>query len=147
MRTLFVALCLVALLPGCATIVGGLTQRVSVETKAQGAQVEGAECTLANSKGTWPVTTPGSVAIRRAYGDLSVTCKHDKWPDGTATVKSLTKGLAYGNVIVGGGIGVGVDIATGSAYDYPTLLTIEMGQSRVLPVAEPNGMGTVKKIE
>lgn len=147
MRTLFLAPCLVALLPGCATVVGGMSQRVSVETRAQGAPVEGAACTLVNGKGTWSVNTPGSVIVNRAYSDMAVTCKHDKWPDGTATVKSLTKGLAYGNVILGGAIGVGVDVATGAAYDYPILLTIEMGQSRLLPVAEPNVMGTFKKME
>lgn len=147
MRTLVWALCIAALLPGCASVVGGLNQKIAVETTAKGAAVEGAECTLANSKGTWSVTTPGSVSVHRAYGDLAVTCKHEKWPEGTATVKSLTKALAYGNVIVGGAIGVGVDVATGAAYDYPQRLMIEMGQWRQLPIAEPNVMGTFKKME
>jgi len=31
--------------------------------------------------------------------------------------------MAAGNIVFGGLIGVGVDIATGAAYDYPALIT------------------------
>lgn len=127
MRTLLLALVLAAILPGCATITTGQNQSVSVETRAKGQSVVGAACKLANDKGTWFVTTPGSVTVSRAYGDMSINCTHEKAPPGALIVKSSTKAMAFGNIIIGGVIGAGVDIATGSAYDYPNLITVEMG--------------------
>jgi hypothetical protein len=148
MKTLFWALCLVALLPGCATITTGQNQSVSVETRAaNGTAVSGAACKLANDKGSWFVTTPGSVTVTRAYSDMSVNCTHDKFPAGAAMVKSATKAMAFGNIVFGGVIGVGVDVMTGSAYDYPNLIAVEMGGTQALPVAEPKVVGSFKKID
>lgn len=110
------------LLTGCASIVSGSSQTVSVLTTPRG----GAHCTLANTKGRWYLAeTPGSVVVHRAYGDLFVTCKkgHKK---GFVRVKSATKGMAFGNVVFGGLIGSGVDAADGAAYDYPQQITVPL---------------------
>lgn len=119
-------------LTGCASIVSGTTQVVSVDASMAGQPVEGAKCTLTNSKGTFYVTTPGTVAVHRAYGDLAVTCEKDPLPTGTATVKSSIKGMAAGNILFGGAIGIAVDANSGAAYDYPKALHILMGQSIAL---------------
>jgi hypothetical protein len=37
--------------------------------------------------------------------------------------------MAFGNILFGGIIGVGVDTATGAAYDYPTLITVQLGST------------------
>lgn len=34
--------------------------------------------------------------------------------------------MAAGNILFGGLIGVGIDVATGAAFDYPTLITVPM---------------------
>lgn len=113
---------------GCASIVTGHNQSVSVETRdKQGQAVMSANCKLSNDKGTWFVTSPGSVSVRRSYSDLLVDCEKDKQDPGIASVKSSTKAMAFGNIIFGGVIGAGVDIASGAAYDYPTLITVLMG--------------------
>jgi hypothetical protein len=44
-------------------------------------------------------------------------------------VKSTTKAMAFGNIIFGGLIGVGIDVGTGSAYDYPDLISVPMSSS------------------
>ena len=36
--------------------------------------------------------------------------------------------MAFGNILFGGVIGAGVDIATGAAYDYPELIVVEVDQ-------------------
>jgi hypothetical protein len=41
-------------------------------------------------------------------------------------VASHVRGLAFGNILIGGAIGVAVDAGNGSAFDYPDLITIEM---------------------
>lgn len=122
----------VTALSGCASIVTGHNQSLSVETRHQGQQVVGASCKLNNDKGTWFVTTPGSVMVRRSYDDLQVRCEKEPHAPGLGTVKSYTKGMAFGNVLLGGIVGGAVDIASGAAYDYPSLITVEMGQTSVI---------------
>ncbi|WP_217497463.1 hypothetical protein [Trinickia violacea] len=121
-----------AMLSGCASIVSGTNQIVSVQTVKDGDQLDGASCKLENSKGVWFIKTPGSVVVHRAYGDLSVRCEKDGIDPGLATVKSHTKGMAFGNLLFGGAIGVGVDVGSGAAYDYPTAITLSMGHTSVI---------------
>ncbi len=109
----------ILVLPGCASIVTGHNQPVSLQTP----DCEGASCTLTNSKGTWYVKTPGTVTVHRAYGDLTIVCSKDGYPSATSTSASATKAMAFGNILFGGLIGVGVDVGTGAAYDYPALMT------------------------
>ncbi len=113
---------------GCASIVSGQNQSVSVETRGkQGEAVMSANCKLSNNKGTWFVTSPGSVTVRRSYEDLLIDCEKENQAPGLASVKSSTKAMAFGNIIFGGVIGAGVDVASGAAYDYPTMITVLMG--------------------
>jgi hypothetical protein len=111
---------------GCATITTGTNQSLSLETRHRGQQVAGAACKLSNDKGTWFVTTPGSVVVSRAYGDMAINCTHERYSAGSMIVGSSTKAMAFGNIIIGGVIGAAVDIGTGSAYDYPSLITLEL---------------------
>lgn len=127
-----------ALLGGCASIVSGQNQSVSVETVADSAAVAGSNCQLTNNKGTWYVKTPGSTMVNRSFEDLSVRCEHDAYEPGIASFKSTTKGMAFGNIIFGGIIGAGVDISTGAAYDYPNLITVVLGKATgAVPKAAP----------
>lgn len=56
---------------------------------------------------------------------------------GLISAKSSTKGMAFGNIIFGGIIGAGVDISTGAAYDYPTLITVLMGKTGMAGAQAP----------
>lgn len=124
-------------LMGCASIVNGQNQSVSVETRTESSALAGATCKLSNNKGTWFVTTPGSTTVQRSFEDLSVRCDKDTLEPGMVSVKSSTKAMAFGNIIFGGVIGAGVDMSTGAAYDYPTLITVQMGKSSTLPAPAP----------
>lgn len=127
---------------GCASIVGGTAQVISVETASAGQAVSGAGCTLKNPKGEYFVTTPGTLTVNRAYDDLVVKCTKDGYVPGMASAKSTTKGMAFGNVIFGGVIGGAVDISTGAAYDYPSLITVQMRS--VASGAQPTGPAPVQ---
>jgi hypothetical protein len=110
-------------LSGCASITNGTSEPVSVNT----ASVTGATCSLQNNKGTWYVNkTPGSTTVHRSYGDLRVKCHKDGYRDGQQIAKSHTKPMAFGNIIFGGALGAGVDVADGAAYDYPSNITVPM---------------------
>lgn len=123
------AILIASLTTGCASITTGQTQPVSIETRdMQGKQVSGAACKLTNDKGTYFVTSPGTVGVQRSYNDLSINCTKEQAEPGIVTAKSSTKAMAFGNIIFGGIIGAAVDAGTGAAYDYPSLLTVIMGQ-------------------
>jgi hypothetical protein len=104
-----------AVLTGCASIVTGQDQQVSVATP----NCPNAECTLTNPEGTYYLTTPGTVTVDKEYDDLVVSCKKEGVDPFIMQVSSSTKGMAFGNILLGGVIGAGVDMATGAAYDYP----------------------------
>lgn len=125
------------LLGGCASIVNGQNQSVSIETRNEKEAVAGAACKLSNNKGTWFVTSPGSTIVQRSFEDLSVRCERDPYEPGLVSVKSSTKPMAFGNIIFGGVIGAGVDMSTGAAYDYPTLITVVMGRSSAAGTPAP----------
>ena len=129
-RSAVTALAALALLAcgGCASIVSGQNQSVSVVSKNLGAEVTGARCSLVNDKGTWYATTPGSVTVHRSFNELVVECGADGVDRGTVAVKSSTKAMAFGNLLFGGVIGVGVDTVSGAAYDYPNVITVQMGR-------------------
>ena len=115
-------------LSGCASITGTTNQSVSLQARDQsGKEVTGANCDLTNNKGTWFVTTPGSVSIHRSNDDLQVLCKKDGLDNGRVAVVSDTKGSMFGNIVFGGGVGAIIDHSNGSAYEYPTLIQVVMG--------------------
>jgi hypothetical protein len=132
MKNIAVVSALLAL-TGCASIVDGTKQTVSVETRSDDAGISGASCRLSNGKGTWYVTTPGSVEIHRAYAALDIECRKTGIEDGHAKAESATKGMAFGNALVGGLVGAAIDVADGAAYDYPALITVFMGKPPVKP--------------
>ena len=113
----------ICMLTGCASIVNGTNQSVSVHT----GKVTGARCELQNDKGKWYVNgTPGSVVVHRSYQDLNVRCHKNGIHSPSQNVNSKTKGMAFGNAIFGGLIGAGVDVASGAAYDYPNEIFVPM---------------------
>lgn len=152
MYKLFVLVAVFLIMPGCASIVSGQNQSISVQTIDKGEKLAGAGCELVNDKGTWFVTTPGSVNVRRSYNELNVKCSKEGVDPGILAVGSATKGMAFGNILFGGVIGAGVDISTGAAYDYPPLITVKMGETTTIkpePVNEDNKQETaaLEKIE
>lgn len=114
-----------ALVTGCASITSGKTQNLTVQSTCKGAPADGARCTLANSNGSWIVTTPGSVGIQKAYADMTVTCRKEDLT-GMGVFKSSSNGGVWGNILAGGIIGYAVDANTGAGFDYPQQLVVEI---------------------
>ena len=126
---------------GCASITGSRNQPLSVQTHQKGVQVVGANCTLQNDKGSWFVTTPGSVVIQKSYSDLAATCNKEGMVPGVATFKSGSNGGVWGNIVAGGLIGYAVDASSGAGFDYPSLLSIEMGVTQAPADKTPGSDG------
>jgi len=118
-----------AAVSGCATIIEGTTQSVSVNTTP----VQGSQCTLINSQGTWYLTTPGSAVVHKTKTDLDVTCNHPGYQPGHVAAVSHFGATTAGNILAGGVIGVGVDAASGANYHYDSPIYVTLGSSTGSP--------------
>jgi hypothetical protein len=135
--SLVVALLAPLAFTGCATVTGGGTQDLALNTQtAEGEPVAQAKCTLANDKGTWKVESPGTVKVRKSANELMVECQKDGFKTGSAKAISRVRPAMFGNALIGGGIGAIIDHRKGTAYDYPTPLSITMGSSVVIDKRE-----------
>lgn len=112
------------LLQGCASIVSGQQQSISVQTVSMNGPVSGALCRLSNNKGSWDLMSPGTTTVQRSFEALSVRCEKEGHEPAIETFASVTKAMAFGNVLIGGVIGATIDMSTGAAYDYPNLVTV-----------------------
>jgi hypothetical protein len=123
-----------ALASGCSTLTGdGTSQNLSVMTySTDNKDLVGAQCELKNDEGTWSAVTPATVMVRRSNKDLMVKCTKSSFSDARANVVSKTKGNMFGNIIFGGGVGAIIDHNNGSAYEYPPVLKLIMGQDSTI---------------
>ena len=122
-RTILVTvLPLLMVLAGCATIIKGTTQSISLKTPP----AEGAQCELKNAEGTWYVTTSGSVTVHKTKTDLTVICTKAGFQDATATIPARFNGVTAGNILLGGIVGLTVDAASGANYGYTELTEIPL---------------------
>jgi hypothetical protein len=125
---------LTALASGCSTLTAdGTSQNLSVMTyTADSKDLVGAACELKNDEGTWTAVTPATVMVHRSNKDLMVKCTKSGFSDARANVVSKTKANMFGNIIFGGGIGAIIDHNNGSAYQYPPVLKMTMGEEKII---------------
>jgi hypothetical protein len=122
MRLIVVAAHFIAV-AGCATIVKGTTQTVSVDTPG----VTDAMCELSSPGiGTKTVSTPATLELEKSQHSISVTCRKACYQNGVGVIASYTEGMAAGNVLLGGVVGLGVDAATGAMNKYADRTSITM---------------------
>jgi hypothetical protein len=127
------------MLSGCASITGSTSQSISVQTKEPtGAEVVGANCELTNSKGKWFVVTPGTVGVSRSNDNMQLLCRKDGYEPGRNGIVSDTKGMMFGNILFGGGIGAIVDHTSGAAYEYPSIFQVFMTKLQTVNSSNSN---------
>ena len=131
---LITVLALSGFVSGCSTLTGdGTGQNLSIMTyTTDNKDLVGAQCELQNDVGAWSAVTPASVMVRRSNKDLMVKCTKSGFSDARANIVSKTKANMLGNIIIGGGIGAIIDHNNGSAYDYPPVLKLTMGQDLII---------------
>jgi len=108
----------VRLAVGCATIIHGTTQDISISSAPDQAEVW--------IDGSRMATTPTKVTLKRKDNYL-VTIKKEGYKEATVKIEGSTSAWIIGNVVFGGIIGCGVDLLTGGAYDLkPERLDINL---------------------
>jgi hypothetical protein len=110
-------------LSACATVLGGTTQEVFIETDPPGA-----ECKLdrLGASVAWVKPTPGRANVSRSKETMVVTCVLNGYEQANDTLSSSFTGATFGNILVGGLVGIAVDAASGANNKYPERITVIM---------------------
>lgn len=121
---------LMATTAACATVVGGTTQDVLVESEPRGA-----ECKVDRLGANLGVVrpTPGRVNISRSKDNVVVSCTLDGYEQSNEVLVSSFTGATLGNILIGGLVGVVVDAASGANNKYPDRVMVVL-----TPAAFPN---------
>ena len=83
MKSFIFSIAIFFLLSGCASVTGTPNQSISVQARgSNGKEIKEAACDLINKRGTWFITTPGTVQIHRSNDDLQVTCRKEGFDNG-----------------------------------------------------------------
>ena len=106
---------------GCATITKGSQQTVTIATDPAGAV-----CDLTRDAKPLAVVnpTPGSMPVEKASGSIAILCRKAGYKDVAGTLASEFQAWTFGNIILGGLIGIAVDAASGAMHEYPAKVTI-----------------------
>lgn len=96
-------------LTGCATIVDGKTQQVSITSVPEGAEV------LVN--GATIGKTPMTYALQRGEGTV-LTVKKEGYATIDRTLNTELNSMFWGNIIFGGVFGSTTDSSTGASIEY-----------------------------
>lgn len=125
-----------ACLGGCGTITQGVHQDIAISSSPPGAR-----CDLTKPDGTSAGSvdsTPGKVHVRKTKYDLLMTCKLAGYQDSSTYLKSGIATGTYGNLILGGAIGWGIDSAVGADNEYPsTAMVTFVPANGAPPAAQP----------
>lgn len=117
---------------GCATVVSGRTSQVALRSNPPQARV-----TVHDLEGNVvaQTMTPGVVELKRGRSWLrpaayNATFEKPGYQASRAPIRSKFNPWAIGNLALGGGLGMGVDLATGAVWQ-PKLSTIDQSLARV----------------
>ncbi len=112
-------------LSACATIVSGTSQRLTVNSVP-----EGASCRVL--QGGMPVgfvaATPGTVQIPKGSAAVQISCAKPGYPVGEASEGAGLDGWVFGNIVIGGLVGIVIDMASGAVYHYHPDMMVALGE-------------------
>lgn len=112
-----------AALAACSSITKGSTQTVTVTTDPPGAQCQvSREGIMIGHIGA----TPYAVALDKSKHNLDIACTKEGYLPQSAAVESEFQGMTFGNILLGGFIGLAVDSSTGAINQYPAIVAIPL---------------------
>jgi len=95
----------------CATIISGTTEQIAVNTNPSGAACD----FMRNGQRIAEIpSTPASSLIQKTKYDITIVCRKAGYQDASYLNHSGAAGATFGNIVLGGFIGWGIDSATGS---------------------------------
>ena len=120
---LALAVGLICLLSGCASLVNDDSQEVSVRLMC-GPKTLMATCHLQNDKGRWTLSTPGTIRVVNDTSSLEITCRGQYVPSFTVSAMPMPSVALLGNLLFGGVVGAAVDVYNNTGLKYPENIDI-----------------------
>ena len=115
-------------LSGCASVFSGTSQQIMVNTNPPGASCrylrEGQVIAEVNQ-------TPGAVTISKTKNDITLKCNKQGYQEATYFNHSGLEQMTYGNVVIGGLLGWGIDSSLGADNHYDDYVNISMVPSLI----------------
>ena len=113
-----------ALSTGCSTVMNGSTDSVLIAP--EGCEEYGRpECTVTGSGHDYATTGKMSIEANRGAGSLNVACQAGE-AKGNAQGSSEVEPWVFGNILLGGVVGIVVDGVTGNLFGYPDRIAVPM---------------------
>lgn len=106
----------------CATIISGSRQSVTFVAPENTRIYQDGVVIARVPEGATTVETK----VKRELSSPLLMARHDDYADTPFTLKSKVNGVVFVNLLLGGLIGAGIDLATGAACKYPNYVEIEM---------------------
>ncbi|MBP3839731.1 MAG: hypothetical protein J6D35_02060 [Chryseobacterium sp.] len=94
----------------CATILTGTNTKIAFASEPSGAKVL--------YKGQEKCTTPCIATFNKSLSNVNVEYKLENYPTKNVNLNRNFNGTTILNVLLGGIIGIGIDVATGSVMNY-----------------------------
>lgn len=123
---------LCAVMAGCASILTGADQAVTVQVMCKGRPVA-ADCQVSNSKGRWNFQAPQTRMILRDSAPLRVACYSSVTGEYGVYQYPGVNPASVGNAVVGGLVGTAVDASNTKLWAYPSVITIENDLCKRMP--------------
>ncbi len=123
---------LLAVLAGCASVLSGSDQAVTVQVLCKGKPIQ-AECQVSNSKGRWVFQTPQTRKILRDSAPLRVACYSSVVGEYGFYQYPGVNPISVGNAVVGGLVGTAVDASNTKLWAYPSVITVENELCKKVP--------------
>jgi uncharacterized protein DUF3108 len=132
------AIVMMAGLAGCASVMSGTSQTLTLDTIPSGA-----DCSLSR-KGLVigrVNPTPGAVYVQRTHDDITVSCTKEGYQTGSFVNKSGLEAATLGNIILGGLVGVAIDAASGAnnKYDEKMRIVLAPTEDTLRATSPPEG--------
>jgi hypothetical protein len=108
---------------GCATLTTSGFQTITVRTEPEGADCRFSQDGMLVARVN---PTPGPILVGKTSGSMSVLCRKDGYQDTVGAVGSEFQPMTFGNILLGGLIGVVVDASTGATTKYPEAVTLRL---------------------
>lgn len=147
MKKIATGMALIASLSGCASIVSGSSQEIALSASPQ----VPVKCEAHNSRGSYDSNgEPGKILVKRSQSRLNIACEGNGYK-GTHSEQAGVEGWFFGNILIGGLVGLIVDPSTGAMFSYDNEITVPVSKADVAtpvvpapdvvpPAAEPSMM-------
>jgi len=129
LRTL-AALALAVGTQACASVVSDTESATYIETDP-----EKARCELHGQDFKRIVETPNSLNLPAKAAPLTIACKANGYKTTTEKLDTETDGWIFGNILLGGIIGIAIDAARGAGQKYPPKVSVILTPEQFATVA------------